>query len=74
MNDEKQFFKVTITKEFIEEADSDMAAKLEAVADLQYHVDKNIHTPLSIMESLDIQSRPLTESEYQELDEAMHRT
>jgi len=64
-------YKVSILKEFIEESDNEANAELEAISDLQYIIDKNLHTPLTIMENLNVDSRPLTESEYKELGQKM---
>jgi hypothetical protein len=65
-------YKVSISKEFIEEADNETSAELEAIFDFRYLVDENIHTPSSILENLSIDSRPLTESEYKELELKNH--
>lgn len=67
------FYKVVVSKEFIEEASSDFEAENEALNDMSYHLDRNLHTPLSIRKSLDIKARPLTESEYKELEKVMKK-
>lgn len=67
------FYKVTISMEFIEEANREFDAEDEALNDLRYQLDNNIHTPSSIRKNIKMETRPLTETEFKELEKVMRK-
>jgi len=66
------FYKVKVSKEFIEEASSEFAAESGALVDMSYNLDREIHTPLSIRGYVNIKTMPLTEEEFKELGVVMN--
>lgn len=66
-----RFYNVKISKEFIEGANSEFDAESEALDDMKYNLDSNIHTLKSIRENVKIETRPLTEEEFKEVEKVM---
>lgn len=67
------FYKVTILKEFIEEANNIEQAIDGAVIDLEYHLDRQIHDDVSIPRYLNIKARELNKEEKKELEKVMNK-
>jgi len=67
------YFKVKISMEFIEQGEREFDAEDEALNDMRYNLDNTIHTPKSIRENVKIESRPLTEEEFNELEKVMKK-